>query len=71
MVTLIVDDGAIEVYCTTMKQAVDYIDVLHGRGHKKIILMEKQDDKLESNQQVRENIQEPTERRKSKGTEGL
>ena len=50
MVTLIIDDGEIEVHCTTMEQAVDYIDVLHDRGHKKIILMEKQDEQLESKQ---------------------
>ena len=67
---IIVDDGILEVFCKDKEQALDYLETLRARGHKKFLLI-KEKAHEQSKRQVSKDIQEPVERKPSGPFTGL
>ena len=75
MIKVIVDNGAIEVYCLNMAQAREYIvESIRRKKHETFSIWEIRDERekqVESRRQVQESVQEPAEAGKGGDHEGL
>ena len=76
VIKIIVDNGALEVWCMDKRQAHDYIkNSLRRRGYKTFSIWEMKENgeqkQIEGRGQIQAHIQEPTEVRKGGVSEGL